>query len=113
MIAIVIISNIKTAEFSGIKMGSLRNSQCATTIRNCFSHSGRIFVDSKKPGGEIRLVLTDYDEDGKLSGVVQTNLDSLIKFFSHKTFYDVMNQKNEIEQMTEVVTHGVEVGRAR
>ena len=108
-----IISNIKTAEFSGIKMGSLRNSQCATTIRNCFSHSGRIFVDSKKPGGEIRLVLTDYDEDGKLSGVVQTNLDSLIKFFSHKTFYDVMNQKNEIEQMTEVVTHGVEVGRAR
>ena len=37
-----------------------------TTIRNCFSHGGRIFVDSKKPGGEIRLVLTDYDEDGKL-----------------------------------------------
>ena len=107
------ISGIKTENFSGTMMGSLSNSQCATTIRNCFSHGGRIFVDSKKPGGEIRLVLTDYDEDGKLSGVVQTNLDSLIKFFSHKTFYDVMNQQNELESMTEGVQEIGEVGRAR
>ena len=107
------ISNIRTAQFGDTMMGSLRNSQCATTIRNCFSHGGRIFVDSKKPGGEIRLVLTDYDEDGQLSGVVQTNLDSLIKFFSHKTFYDVMNQQNELERMTEGVQEVVQVGRAR
>ena len=106
------ISGIKTENFSGTMMGSLSNSQCATTIRNCFSHGGRIFVDSKKPGGEIRLVLTDYDEDGKLSGVVQTNLDSLIKFFSHKTFYDVMNQQSELESMTEDVQERVEGGRA-
>ena len=102
------INSIQPAEFNGVKMGSLENSQCATTIRNCFSHGGRIFVDSKKTGGEIRLVLTDYDEKGNLSGVVQTNLESLIKFFSHKTFYNVMNQRNE-ENVTAIVVDPVSV----
>ena len=45
--------------------------------------------------------------------IVTSNLDSLIKFFSHKTFYDVMNQQNELESMTEGVQEVVQVGRAR
>ncbi len=119
-----IIDSIDVAEFSGIKMASLNNSQCADRIRNCFAHGGRIFVDSKKPGGEIRLVLTDYDENGNLSGVVQTNLDSLIKFFSHKTFYNAMNQEATLseEETTppilepsagELSEEEIRVGRAR
>ena len=80
-------------EFSGVKMTSLTNLECATTIRNCFAHSGRIFVEGRQPGGEFNLVLTDYDENGNLSGVVKTDLTSLIAFFSNPVFKKVMEEK--------------------
>lgn len=87
-------------EFGGVKMTSLANKECATTIRNCFAHSGRIFVDGREPGGEIRLVLTDYDENGNLSGVVKADLSSLISFFSNKVFKDEMDKKDGIKEDT-------------
>jgi hypothetical protein len=84
------------AVFGGINMSSLRNAECATTIRNCFAHSGRIFVEGREPGGEFKLVLTDYDENGNLSGVVKTDLSSLIEFFSHSVFKKTMDEKTSV-----------------
>ena len=70
--------------------GTVTNSECATIIRNSFAHTGRIYVESKEAGGEVNLVLTDYDTNGNLSGVVRTNVSSLIKFFSHPVFERVI-----------------------
>ena len=84
------------AEFGGIMMSSLRNLECATTIRNCFAHSGRIFVEGREPGGEVKLVLTDYDENGNLSGVVKTNLSSLIEFFNNPIFKKAIDEKTSV-----------------
>ena len=79
--------------FADVNMSELSNVDCATTIRNCFAHSGRIFVESREPGGEFNLILTDYDEKGNLSGVVKTDLSSLIEFFSHPVFKKTMDEK--------------------
>lgn len=70
---------------------SVTNSECATIIRNSFAHTGRIFVESKEPGGDVNVVLTDYDTNGNLSAVVRTNVSSLLKFFSHPVFERVVS----------------------
>lgn len=90
------INNTNTEVFGNVSMASLSNLACATTIRNCFAHSGRIFVDGREPGGEVRLVLTDYDENGNLSGVVKTDLSSMIKFFGSSVFKNEMDKKEEV-----------------
>lgn len=79
--------------FGDVQMTSLTNLECATTIRNCFAHSGRIFVEGREPGGEVKLVLTDYDENGNLSGVVKTDLSSLIQFFGNSVFKNELDKK--------------------
>lgn len=71
--------------------GKAVNDDCATIIRNCFAHGGRIFVESHEAGGDSNIILTDFDEDGNLSGIVRTNASSLIKYFSHPVFRRVMD----------------------
>lgn len=82
--------------FGNVQMTSLTNLECATTIRNCFAHSGRIFVEGREPGGEVKLVLTDYDENGNLSGVVKTDLSSMIQFFGNPVFKNELDKKGEV-----------------
>ena len=84
-------------DYDGVKLASLDNSQCATTIRNCFAHCDRIHVDGRDSKGEVLLTLTDYDENGNLSGIVKTDLTSIIKFLSHDTFYKEVNKEIVVE----------------
>ena len=92
------LNNRSDEVYGGINMSSLSNLECATTIRNCFAHGGRIFIDGREPGCDIRLVLTDYDEKGNLSGVVKTDLSSIINFFSNPVLKNAMSkQDNEID----------------
>ena len=81
---------ITTITGSDKLFGTVTNSECATIIRNCFAHTGRIFVESKEAGGEVNVILTDYDTNGNLSGVVKTNVSSLLKYFSHPVFERVV-----------------------
>ncbi len=90
------VTNTPISRFGGVDMGLLTNEECATTIRNCFSHCGRIFIDGRDGYGETRLVLTDYDENGNLSGIVKTNLSSMIKFFGNKQFEQVFRQESVV-----------------
>lgn len=39
---------------------------------------------------EVDVILTDYDTNGNLSGVVKTNVSSLLKYFSHPVFERVV-----------------------
>ena len=40
---------------------------------------------------EVNVILTDYDTNGNLSGVVKTNVSSLLKYFSHPVFERVVS----------------------
>lgn len=91
------INSIDEMDYDGVKLASLDNSQCATTIRNCFAHCDRIHVDGRDSKGEVLLTLTDYDENGNLSGIVKTDLTSIIKFLSHDTFYKEVNKEIVVE----------------
>lgn len=87
------INSIDELEYDGVRLASLDNNQCATTIRNCFAHCDRIHVDGRDKNGEVFLTLTDYDENGNLSGIVKTDLTSIIRFLSHDTFYKEVNKE--------------------
>ena len=87
------INSIDETEYDGVRLASLDNNQCATTIRNCFAHCDRIHVDGRDKNGEVFLTLTDYDENGNLSGIVKTDLTSIIRFLSHDTFYKEVNKE--------------------
>ena len=87
------INSIDEMEYDGVRLASLDNNQCATTIRNCFAHCDRIHVDGRDKNGEVFLTLTDYDENGNLSGIVKTDLTSIIRFLSHDTFYKEVNKE--------------------
>lgn len=87
-----IINSTSVINYEGVDLASLSNYDCAVTIRNCFAHNGRIHINGRDENGETLITLTDYDEEGKLSGVVETDLTSLIKFFSSSTFKNAMNK---------------------
>ena len=91
------INSVQEMEYDGVRLASLDNSQCATTIRNCFAHCDRIHVDGRDRTGEVFLTLTDYDENSNLSGIVKTDLTSIIKFLSHDTFYKEVNKEVVVE----------------
>ena len=91
-----IISSMEEFEYDGVRLASSDKIQCATTIRNCFAHCDRIHVDGRDRNGEVLLTLTDYDENGNLSGIVKTDLTSMIKFLSHDTFYKEVNKEEVI-----------------
>ena len=86
-----IINSTDVLNYEGVNLASLSNKNCAVTIRNCFAHNGRVHINGQDENGETLITLTDYDENGELSGVVMTDLTSLIKFFASNTFNDVIN----------------------
>ena len=88
-----IISNTEVIELGDRKLQKTSNYLCATIIRNCFAHCDRIHITGRDKSGETLITLTDYDNDGKISGVVETNLTSLINFLSHDIFKKEMNKQ--------------------
>ena len=49
-------------------------------IRNSFSHVGRVKVTDYFFSKEANVFLNDYDEQGNISGVVQTTYSGLLQF---------------------------------
>lgn len=79
------ISKYEKIVISRIPLEKTENDQTATIIRNCFAHSNRIRIAGFF-NGQIQVTLTDYDNEGNLSGVVYTNLSSILEFLKNEVF---------------------------
>lgn len=79
------INKLETIQVDGETIIKESNGDCATTIRNCFAHGNRvqIFGEYKE---DLGITLTDYNEYGEISGIVYTNLSSLLDFLKKDIF---------------------------
>lgn len=91
----LIINNTEVIDMGDKKLQKAPNALCATIIRNCFAHCDRIHITGRDETGETLITLTDYDNNSEISGIVETNLTSLINFLSHDIFQKEMNKGNE------------------
>ena len=93
-----VINNTEVLEIGDRKLQKANNSLCANIMRNCFAHCDRIHITGRDKFGETLITLTDYDNSGKISGIVETNLTSLINFLSHDLFKKEINKgKREVK----------------
>jgi len=89
-----IIDNTEVIEIDDKELQESSNIQTANIIRNCFAHCDRIHITGRDKNGETLITLTDYDNDGIISGIVKTDLTSLISFLNNEIF------KKEVEKNT-------------
>lgn len=92
------IKSTEVIEIDKIKLQRASNVLCANIIRNCFAHCDRVHITGRDKKGEILITLTDYDNNGKISGIVETNLTSLISFLSNDIFKKEMNKNNILKK---------------
>lgn len=79
------INNLEPIQIEGKRVVKESNADCATSIRNCFAHGNRVHVYGEFED-DLRVTLTDYKDTGEISGVIYTNLSSIIKFLKHEIF---------------------------
>lgn len=91
------ISNTKIIEVDGKIFEKVSNKDCATIIRNCFAHSNRIRIAGDHNRGS-QITLTDYDNLGNISGVVYTNISSLLEFLNNEIFQNKMKNNNVLQK---------------
>ena len=95
-----IINNTEIIDVDNRNLQKTSNSLCASIIRNCFAHCDRVHITGRDKYGETLLTLTDYDNNGQISGIVKTNLTSLIGFLTHDILKNAINKEEEIENNT-------------
>ena len=89
------ISKYEKIVISRIPLEKTENDQTATIIRNCLAHSNRIRIAGFF-NGQIQVTLTDYDNDGNLSGIVYTNLSSILEFLKNEVFENKIINDNTL-----------------
>ena len=72
------------------------SSETLDVIRNCFSHLGRVKVSDYFLTDRAYVYLTDYDENGDISGLVKTNYYSLIDLL-HKGIPANSNNSTDVK----------------
>lgn len=73
------------------------NAKIADVIRNCLSHNGRIMIN-EKIGDNLKIRLTDYSDDGKISSYIDTTFDDIMKFINNDIFYNILSQEETKEE---------------
>ena len=63
-------------------LGETEPKETLEMVRNCFSHVGRIQVFENVPLEQSTIKFRDYDDQGDLAGMVQTNYVSFLSFLA-------------------------------
>lgn len=87
------INNLEPISIEGKRVVKESNADCATSIRNCFAHGNRIHVFGEYKD-DIGVTLTDYKDSGEISGVIYTNLSSLLEFLKNEVFENKITEES-------------------